>query len=64
MLQTLHFVFFLTFKLLPVISDQVKTEVPDTIYLPYSESEDVDFTIARKTGCYQWFVDISCVACD
>ena len=29
---------------------------PDTIYLPYSETEDVDFTIAipGNKGCYQW----------
>ena len=31
-------------------------EVPETIFLPYSETEDVDFTIDRpnKIGCYQW----------
>ena len=30
---------------------------PETIYLPYSETEDVDFTIARPNniGCYQWY---------
>ena len=40
-----------------VICDEVKVETPDTIYLPYSESEDVDFAIARpsKIGCYQWY---------
>ena len=33
-----------------------ESEVPETIYLPYSETEDVDFTIDRPTrvGCYQW----------
>ena len=27
-------------------------------YLPYSETEDVDFSIQRPggTGCYQWYV--------
>ena len=41
-----------------VICDDVKVETPDTIYLPYSESEDVDFTISRpsKVGCYQWYI--------
>ena len=31
-------------------------EVPETIFLPYSETEDVDFTIDRpsRVGCYQW----------
>jgi len=31
-------------------------EVPETIFLPYSETEDVDFTIERpsRVGCYQW----------
>ena len=31
-------------------------ERPDTIYLPYSETEDVDFSIDRPNniGCYQW----------
>ena len=35
-------------------SDEAK---PETIYLPYSETEDVDFTIARPNniGCYQWY---------
>ena len=30
--------------------------VPETIFLPYSETEDVDFTIERpgRVGCYQW----------
>ena len=30
--------------------------VPETIFLPYSETEDVDFTIERpgRIGCYQW----------
>ena len=39
-----------------VICDEVKEETPDTIFLPYSETEDVDFTISRpsKIGCYQW----------
>ena len=29
---------------------------PETIFLPYSETEDVDFTIERpgRVGCYQW----------
>ena len=33
-----------------------KEERPDTIYLPYSETEDVDFSIDRPNniGCYQW----------
>ena len=33
---------------------------PETIYLPYSETEDVDFTIARPSniGCYQWYVHL------
>ena len=33
-----------------------KEETPDTIYLPYSETEDVDFSIERpnNVGCYQW----------
>ena len=41
------------------ICDEAKEEVPDTIYLPYSETEDVDFTISRpsKIGCYQWYVN-------
>ena len=31
-------------------------ERPDTIYLPYSETEDVDFSVERPNniGCYQW----------
>ena len=41
------------------ICDEAKEEIPDTIYLPYSETEDVDFTISRpsKIGCYQWYVN-------
>ena len=36
--------------------EQVEQVVPETIFLPYSETEDVDFTIERpsKVGCYQW----------
>ena len=41
--------------LIPVVigADQF---VPETIFLPYSETEDVDFTIERpgRVGCYQW----------
>ena len=35
---------------------QAEDTVPETIYLPYSETEDVDFTISRPSnvGCYQW----------
>ena len=30
--------------------------VPETIFLPYSETEDVDFAIERpgRVGCFQW----------
>ena len=36
--------------------EKPKEESPDTIYLPYSETEDVDFSIERPNniGCYQW----------
>merc|ERR1712032_40434 len=32
---------------------------PETIFIPYSETEDVDFTIERpgRVGCYQWSCD-------
>ena len=35
---------------------QAEDTVPETIYLPYSETEDVDFTISlpSNVGCYQW----------
>ena len=34
----------------------VEQFVPETIFLPYSETEDVDFTIERpgRVGCFQW----------
>jgi len=40
----------------PFASVFAEQEVPETIFLPYSETEDVDFTIDRpnKIGCYQW----------
>lgn len=33
--------------------------VPETIFLPYSETEDVDFAIERpgRVGCFQWSCD-------
>ena len=41
---------------LSLLDKTPKEETPDTIYLPYSETEDVDFTLERPNniGCYQW----------
>ena len=45
-------------RLLPLLAVVLAAEpfVPETIFLPYSETEDVDFTIERpgRVGCYQW----------
>ena len=32
-------------------------------WLPYSETEDVDFTLSRPEGygCYQWYVYLVCL---
>jgi len=44
------------FAILALSSVFGEQEVPETIFLPYSETEDVDFTIDRpsRVGCYQW----------
>ena len=42
--------------LIPVVIVGAEQLVPETIFLPYSETEDVDFAIERpgRVGCYQW----------
>jgi len=51
--MNLLLVCLITVCLSSVLGEQ---EVPETIFLPYSETEDVDFTIDRpsRVGCYQW----------
>ena len=36
--------------------DEFEDDVQTEFYLPYSETEDVDFSISRDAGygCYQW----------
>ena len=54
-----------TFSILVVVHSQEESEVPEALqdlqtefWLPYSVTEDVDFSITRPEGygCYQWYL--------
>ena len=54
-----------TCSILVVVHSQEESEVPEALqdlqtefWLPYSVTEDVDFSITRPEGygCYQWYL--------
>ena len=55
------------FSVLVVVHSQEESEIPEALqdlqtefWLPYSVTEDVDFSITRPEGygCYQWYLTL------